>query len=172
MKVLGSILKRVESVSEWTGKVIRWLVVLLILAIVYEVFARYLFNAPTRWSFDISYMLGGSLYVLGFAYVLYHKRNIRVDVFYTKFNPRTKLILDLLAMLVFFFPLVYFILMKSIDQTLLSWRYNECSSFTVWQPPIYYFRTVISIGLLLWLTQGVATLLRDILEFIGKPAND
>ena len=42
-----------------------WLTLPLMLGIVYEVFARYWFTAPTVWAYDISRMLYGATFTLG-----------------------------------------------------------------------------------------------------------
>ena len=53
-----------------TGKIVCWITVPLIFAMVYEVIGRHFFNRPTLWSFDISRMLAGALFMLGAAYTL------------------------------------------------------------------------------------------------------
>ena len=45
-------------------------VVVIIAVQLYEVVARYVFNAPTLWGSDIAYMTNGTLFLLGAAYTL------------------------------------------------------------------------------------------------------
>ena len=48
-------------IGEWSGKIFAWFIIPLVGGLVYEVFARYLFNAPTIWestSAPISFMTG------------------------------------------------------------------------------------------------------------------
>ena len=71
MENTNKFLSVLDGISEWSGKTVSWLVLVLTLVIGYEIVMRYLFNAPTKWSFDISYMLGGSYFLLGEAYTLY-----------------------------------------------------------------------------------------------------
>ena len=73
-------------------------------SVAYEVFARYLFNAPTIWSFDVTYMLYGALFMLGAAYALHKGAHIRTDFFWDNFSPRTKGLIDTISYIVFFFP--------------------------------------------------------------------
>ena len=73
-------------------------------AVAYEVVARYLFNAPTIWSFDLTYMLYGALFMLGAAYALHKGAHIRTDFFWDNFSPRTKGLIDSISYVVFFFP--------------------------------------------------------------------
>jgi hypothetical protein len=54
----------IDTFSLWVGRTVAWLTVPLMLGIVYEVFARYLFTAPTVWAYDISRMLYGATFTL------------------------------------------------------------------------------------------------------------
>src|SRR5512138_1007593 len=94
----------IDKFTDTTGTWIAWLNVPLVLAVSYEVFARYLFNAPTIWSFDITYMLYGTIFMLGAAFALHKGAHIRTDFFFEKWSIRTKGTIDAVAYIVFFFP--------------------------------------------------------------------
>jgi len=49
---LISITRKIDWFTDASGTWVAWLNVPLVLAVSYEVFARYLFNAPTIWVFD------------------------------------------------------------------------------------------------------------------------
>src|SRR5688572_7622748 len=101
------LIKTVRSIDKFTdvtGTWISWLNVPLVLAVSYEVFARYVFNAPTIWSFDITYMLYGTIFMLGAAFALHKGAHIRTDFFFEKWSVRTKGTIDSVAYVVFFFP--------------------------------------------------------------------
>jgi len=151
---------------------VKWLLVVLILSITYDVAMRYLFSAPTKWSYDISYMLGGTVYVMGLAYVLLHRENVRVDVFYKHFGPRTRLLVDLAFSLVFFFPLTIFLLKESIAQAWISWVLRETSQVGWWMPPLYPFRTVVPVGLSLLVLQGIVMFARDLRALLSMGHHD
>jgi len=54
MSVIKKAYDGMGLVSEWTGRAVMALVAVLIVSICYDVFARYLFNAPTIWSYTLS----------------------------------------------------------------------------------------------------------------------
>jgi len=58
-------------VGELSGKIFMLMIFPLIGGLTYEVIARYVFDAPTKWAYDTSYMLYGSHFMLGAAYCLY-----------------------------------------------------------------------------------------------------
>ena len=76
----------------------------LVGAVTYEVIARYVFNAPTIWAFDVTYMLYGTLFMLGAAYALHKGAHIRTDFFWEQFSTRKKGWIDSLSYVLFFFP--------------------------------------------------------------------
>ena len=62
---LLAMIRIIDGFTDRTGTIISWLAVPLVLAVAYEVGARYLFNAPTVWAYDATYMLYGSLFMMG-----------------------------------------------------------------------------------------------------------
>ena len=46
-----------DKLSAWFGKAFAWCVMVMTVGVGYEVFARYLFNRPTAWAFDLTYMI-------------------------------------------------------------------------------------------------------------------
>ena len=94
----------IDKFTDTTGTWVAWLNVPLVLAVSYEVIARYFFNAPTMWSFDVTYMLYGTIFMLGAAYALHKGAHIRTDFFFEKWSVRTKGTIDAVAYVVFFSP--------------------------------------------------------------------
>ena len=80
----------IDTFSLWVGRVVAWLTVPLIAAVVYEVTARYFFTAPTVWAYDMSRMLYGAMFVLGAAYALSKGVHIRSDFLYQHWSVRTQ----------------------------------------------------------------------------------
>lgn len=156
-------IRTVDSISEWTGKTVSWFVLVLTLMLGYEIVMRYLFNSPTKWSFDMSYMVGGSYFILGEAYTLLKKRHVRIDIFYSKFSARKKAWVDIVFYLVFFFPLWAGLLYALIPYVYLSWETGERSMQGYWMPVIYPFKAVMPVAILLFLLQGIVEFIRCIL---------
>ena len=173
MRLWDQVLNIIDFCSVWSARLVKWLLVLAIISVMYEVIARYGFNAPTCWSFDITYMLGGTVYIMGGAYVLYLKRHVRVDIIYRNFSNRAQLIIDLVFTLVFFFPLFGYLLDFSIREAYHSWLIEEKSIRGIaWYPIFYPFRTVVPLGIVLLLLQGLATFSRNLFLLIKGQNND
>ena len=150
------------STSERIAKVASWIVALLIVSICYDVFMRYLFNAPTNWSYALSYMMGAALSAFGLAYVHSVGGNVRVDIVYNKFSPKMKLILDLFFTIIFFFPLygllAYYFGVNTWNAFVIK-RYDINS---IWYPVVWPYMTAITLGFVFLFFQGIATFLRDL----------
>jgi TRAP-type mannitol/chloroaromatic compound transport system permease small subunit len=152
----------IDKFSDVTGRIFSYMVYPLVGCVAYEVFARYLFDAPTAWAYDITYMFYGSIFMLGAAYTLLKKGHIRTDLFYNNWTPQRQGKIDALSYLFFFFPGMIFYLISGIDYAAHSWITNEKSSNSPWMPIIYPFKTVIPVAAILLLIQGVSEFLKSL----------
>ncbi len=161
-KWLHSIVTLIDNViGEWSGNLFCWLALPMTFSLVYEVFARYLFNAPTIWAYDVTYMLYGSHFMLGAAYALYKGQHIRTDMFYENFSVRWKGIVDAVLYLLFFFPGLIYFMLAGWEEALQAWRIGERSDASPWRPPIYHFKSVMPLAALLLLIQGISEFLKS-----------
>jgi TRAP-type mannitol/chloroaromatic compound transport system permease small subunit len=163
---MRKIIRAIETISEWSGKIVCWLVLIFTIVLGYEIVMRYAFNAPTKWAFDISYMLGGSYFWLGEGYTLLKKKHVRIDIFYRTFSRRKQALVDIFFSLIFFFPLWGVLLYKLIPYVYLSWVTDERSMQGYWMPILYPFKTVMPVGVALLLLQGIAEMMRSILVLV------
>ena len=158
---LIKITKFVDAISTKVGQLFSWLLIFLIISITYEIFARYFFNRPTMWSYDVSYMLSGLILVMGVAWVLAERGHVSVDILYNKFPTRGRALLDIVFSLVLFFPCWILILLYMLPDVANSWSTAETASVGTWKPVIAPFKTWTFLGLLLFVVQGVIELIKN-----------
>jgi len=152
-----------EGLSIWIGRAFGWCILILTLSVTYEVFVRYVLNAPTVWAFDMMVQMYGGLFLMAGPYALAQDAHVRGDVIYRLFPARLQAKIDLTLYVLFFFPgmlaLVYFGYEIASD----SWRYKEVS----WNSPariqIYFFKSLIPLAGGLLILQGVSECMRCIL---------
>ncbi|MCR4442328.1 MAG: TRAP transporter small permease subunit [Peptococcaceae bacterium] len=155
----------VNAFSEWTGQVVKWLVPILIITICYDTVMRYFFNKPTIWSFTLSYMIGGTFFVIGQAYLQKHKGNVRVDLFYAKYSSNIKLLFDAISSLLVFLP-VYIYLTKTFWMDFFqAYQRMEVDISSTWYAPLWPFKLFIAVGFTIFLIQFIADILQNILEY-------
>ena len=162
-----------------TGKIVCWITVPLIFAMVYEVIGRHFFNRPTLWSFDVSRMLAGALFMLGAAYTLSKGIHIRADFLYRNWKVRNQAKVDLFLYLLFFFPgfLVFFLVSFDYAYTSICGRSDlmEClggkvriqrAMDTTWMPVMWPLKSCMPIGAFLLLVQGISEVLKSYYAFV------
>ena len=151
----------IDKFTDTTGVWVAWLNVPLVLAVAYEVIARYVFSAPTIWSFDVTYMLYGTIFMLGAAYALHKGAHIRTDFFYEKWTDRTRGVVDSISYIVFFFPSIIMLLGASGSEAWYAFTINETSEQTPWRPILWPFKAVVPLTCLALLAQGVFELIKS-----------
>lgn len=159
---LLTIIRTVDKFTDWTGTVVSWLSVPLVAAVAYEVIARYVFNAPTIWAFDATYMLYGTLFMLGAAYALHKGAHIRTDFFWEQFSVRKKGVIDSISYLLFFFPGFLILLFVSFHEAAYAWRINETSDQSAWRPILWPFKAVVPLACVLLLVQGFSEFVKSL----------
>ncbi len=161
MTIIRMILRFIDRLSDLSGSIGKWFALVLVFVGTFETVSRHLFGSPTIWSYDTLSMAGGALYMLGASYDYRHNAHTRVDLIYSKLRPRIQALIDVLASLALFFPLVMVMLLFSGKWALKAWKINEVMFTSFWYPPAAPYRTLFTIGMLLLLMQGLAQFVRD-----------
>jgi TRAP-type mannitol/chloroaromatic compound transport system permease small subunit len=155
-----SVIREIDRFSDVTGKLISLSMLWLVASISYECFSRYLFNAPTVWVLESSYMTNGSAFMLGCAYALHKGAHVRTDMLWEKYSERKKGWIDLASYLVFFYPTLITLMIISIDDAWYAFSIHELSEQTPWRPVMWPFRSAIPLAALLLMIQGVSESLK------------
>ena len=158
---IQTLLHSADHISTWVGKAFSWLIVVLMLLVVVEVFKRYALNAPTAWVFDASNMLYGTLFMMGGAYTLAQDGHVRGDFLYGNFKPRTQASIDLVLYIVFFLPGIAALTWSGWTYFQDSMAINE-QTFNADPLPVYPFKFMIPFAGALVLMQGVSEIIRCI----------
>jgi TRAP-type mannitol/chloroaromatic compound transport system permease small subunit len=164
MKKVYDLIKKISNAFTYLSG---WIVLVLILVICFDVSMRYLFNKPTIWAYDVSYMLGGLLVVFTFATSLLEEGNTRVDVFYAKYSPKVKLIVDVVLNVFIYFPAYLFLTNEWIKNTYKSFITNEVITQTIWHPLFWPVKGLFTIGYIIFMLAYFIHLITDILNLIS-----
>ena len=156
------VVRAIDRFTDSTGTWIAWLNVPLVAVVAYEVIARYAFGAPTVWSFDLTYMLYGAVFMLGAAYALHKGAHIRTDFFFERWSVRTRGVIDATAYIVFFFPSLALFLMVSGAEGWYAFEIGETSEQTPWRPILWPFKMVVPATCLLLMIQGISETIKSV----------
>ena len=153
----------VDKISTWVGQAFSFLILALTLHVAWEVFSRYVLDAPRAWAFDVMIMMYGTLFMMAGAYTLAKNSHVRGDMIYGFFPPRAQATLDLILYIVFFLPGVTAFVWAGYTYAAESWAINEHSNITSEGPPVYPFKTVIPVAGALVLMQGIVEIIRCVI---------
>lgn len=143
------------------------LILLVTLAVVYEVVARTFFGQATVWANETTIYLSAMIYLLGGGYALKHRRHVRIDVVYGMFSAQARRRLDVFAF-VFFLGYVGVLIWIGADMAWTSFQQSEGTG-TPWNPRIWPVKMAIPIAGVLLLLQGIADLLRELRDGRASP---
>jgi TRAP-type mannitol/chloroaromatic compound transport system permease small subunit len=152
----------IDRLSMWMGKVFAWCILILTLAVSYEVFVRYVLRDPTSWAYDVSYIMYGALFLMAGAYTLSRDGHVRGDVIYRLWPQRVQGMIDLALFLLFFFPGVTALIYSGFIFARQSWRYGETSVYSPAQIPVWQLKALIPIAGIVLFLQGISELVRCI----------
>jgi TRAP-type mannitol/chloroaromatic compound transport system permease small subunit len=158
---LLSTIRVIDRFTDRTGSIIAWLSIPLVASVSYEVVARYIFNAPTIWVYDITYMSYGTIFMLGAAYALHKGAHIRTDFFWEQFSIRKKGLIDTVSYLLFFFPGLLLLFFVSLHEAVYAYNIGEVADQTPWRPILWPYKAVVPLACILLMVQGISELLKS-----------
>jgi len=152
-----------ESLSIWIGRAFGWCILVLTLSVTYEVFVRYVLNAPTVWAFDMMVQMYGALFLMAGPYALAQDAHVRGDVIYRLFSFKVQARIDLTLYILFFFPGILALAYFGYEIASDSWRWKEVS----WNSPariqVYFFKSLIPLAGVLLILQGISESMRCVI---------
>ena len=157
---MNKLLAVIDAMSTWAGKAASWLIALVVVFIIYEIFMRYVLHLPTLWVSESMVFGSGLTYVLGGAWALKENRHVKIDLVYGRLNERQRAIIDAITFVFFAIYMVVF-LWAVFEYVGRSVSVLETSG-SAWDPPIYPVKIALLVGVLLLLLQGIAKFIRDL----------
>ena len=166
--VLRSVLKGIDATSDWSGKLVAFLIYAGIGVLVYEVVLRYLFNAPTIWAHGVAQRLFAAYAILLGAYTLRQGGHIKVDILYNRFSIRTRAILDLATATLFLLFCGVLVWKGGIFAWTSVMMEERCN--TPFNAILYPVKAMLPLGALLILLQGLAEFTRNLITAVTGSA--
>lgn len=156
---MNALLSLIDRISATVGRVVGWVIVIVMFITVYDVLARRLFNAPVAWAFDVSVQLFALHFMLAAAYAMLHNEHVSINLITNRLSPRGCAIVDMFTMIFLFFPFIIVLIIYGYEFAARSWALRE-TSWGIVALPLYYIKTVIPIAGVLLLLQGFASFVR------------
>ena len=151
----------VDRFSRFLGLSVGQFYIICAFVTLWEVVARYVFDAPTSWAFEVVMVLCATAWMLSVGYVTAHRRHIGITVFYLMAGDNTRWWLDLLGMVVGVFALYLLAsdtMIRALESIDIVERYG--SAFNSPQPML--LKTALLLGAVVYLAQLLTNLHRHV----------
>jgi TRAP-type mannitol/chloroaromatic compound transport system permease small subunit len=159
-----------QSFSEWTGRVVAWLSLPMVILTFVIVVLRYAFDLGWIWMQESVVWMHAAVFMLAAAYTLKRDDHVRVDIFYRKMSIRRKALVDVLGTLLFLLPVSIFLIATSWDYVAVSWSIREGSREAggLPFPCVPLLKSVIPLTAFLLMLQGVAIIIENLPRLGGS----
>lgn len=159
---MQNIINKMESITEFNGKVAMWAALALIALVLYDTLARYLFSSGSIALQELEWHIHDVLFLLGISYALKHNAHVRVDLFYEKYSEKLKAWINIIGVVFLIIPFSVFIFYTGMEFAQDAYSYSEMSPNPGGLGYRFVIKSVISIAFALVILQAVSELLKSI----------
>ncbi len=166
-----SVVHGIERIVEAVGWVARWCVLLLVLLVAFNVLGRNFLGFSSVAFQEFEWHLLSPIALIGMAYTLKHRADVRVDFLYEKFRPRVRAGIDLFSAIATC-AVGGFIAWVAFPYVMQSYRIGEGSPDPGGLSYRYLLKSLLVIGFGLFALQGVADTLRALCALAAKDGGE
>ena len=170
MNALLALSRAIDALSERIGRIIYWLVLVVVLISAANATVRKAFNYSSNAYLEIQWYLFSVIFLFGAGYVLLHNAHVRIDIVAGRLSPRAQNWIDVFGLVFFLFPMSCTIMWLSWPLFMDAYTRNEVSTnaggLIIWPA-----RLMVPIGFFLLIIQGVSELIKRIAFLAGRIPN-
>lgn len=155
----------IDAVNYRIGRVVMYGIFAMIGILVWSSASKTFF-LPSMWTLETAQFAMVAYYVLGGPYSIQLGSNVRMDLVYGSWTPRTKAWVDAFSVFFLIFYLCV-LLYGAFDSTAYALKYGERSP-TAWRPYLWPVKLIMCVGIVLMILQCVSELIKDILRIRGE----
>lgn len=167
MTPLLSLSRLIDGFTDVVGKLMMWFLLATTLLSASNAIIRKVFNFSSNAMLEIQWYLFAAVFMLGSGYAFLKNAHVRIDFVSSKFSARGRNIVDVVGLIVFVFPLCYFMIKLSWPLFENAWVSGETSSnaggLIRW--PVY---AVIPLGFAFLALQAVSELIKRLAFLAGQ----
>lgn len=154
----------VDNVNYRIGRLTMLVIFLMVGVLFYSAVSKTFFD-PSLWTYEFAQFLMVGYFLIGGAYSLQTDSHVRMDLLYSRWEPRTKSRWDAITTLIMIAYLVM-LLYGSISSTWYAIEYGE-RSYSIWRPYMWPIKVIMNIGILLMLLQAISQFFKDLASARG-----
>ncbi len=168
--LLKNVIHWIDIIGEWSGRIIAWLILLLMLIIVYQASMVALFSIGSVALQELQWHLFALVFLIGAAYTLKYDDHVRVDIIYNSnwLTDRHRAWIDLLGGLFMLVPFCLVVIIASWPFVYNAFIYAEGSPDPGGLPYRFLLKASIPLGFLLLMLQGIGNSLKSWLYLLEQ----
>ncbi|MBZ0162268.1 MAG: TRAP transporter small permease subunit [Notoacmeibacter sp.] len=160
-----SYIRVTDAINYRVGRITMYGIFVMIAILLWSSISKTFF-LPSLWTLETAQFAMVAYYIFGGPYSIQLGSNVRMDLIYGGWSPRTKAWVDSFSVLFLIFFLGV-LLYGGIESTSYSLQYNERSP-TAWRPYLWPIKIAMCVGILLMILQSISELFKDILRLRGE----
>lgn len=164
--VIKAYVRYVDALNHAVGRVVIYMIFVMMALLIYASLSRNVFNAPLIWGVEMSQFLLAAYYLLGGGYTMQLDAHVRMDLFYDRWRPRRRAFTDSITAFCLVFYLVV-LLIGGFASSKYAIDYSQ-KNYSSWAPPLAPIKILMTVGILLMLLQAVATFFKDLARVRGE----
>ncbi|MCB4744622.1 MAG: TRAP transporter large permease subunit, partial [Sulfurovum sp.] len=157
-----------EQLSKYAGFLAAILVFVLALLVSYDALMRYLFSEGSIALQELEWHLFDVVFLLGISYALKHDKHVRVDIFFERYTHDTKVIVQILAMMLLVIPFNAMMIMYAYDMTLQSYIQHEISADPGGLGSRWIVKSILLLAFVLLMLQAISEILKAYYKLDNK----
>lgn len=170
LHILDVIASALENITEISGKLVSWLVLVLVILVSYDVGMRYLLQSGSIAIQELEWHLFALIFLLGAAYTLKHDDHVRLDLIYQSrfMNDYRRAWINFLGSILFLIPFSILVIVSSWQFISLAFIHGEGSPDPGGLPYRWIIKSAIPVGFLLLALFGFSTMIRNLQIILKK----
>ena len=170
MNGLLALSRAIDGMTERVGRLVYWLVLIVVLISAANAVVRKLFNYSSNSYLEIQWYLFSVIFLFGAGYTLLRNEHVRIDIIAGRLSARTQNWIDVIGIVFFLFPMSIIIMWLSWPLFVDSYVRHEVSTnaggLTIWPA-----RLMVPVGFALLIVQGLSELIKRIAFLAGAAPN-
>jgi len=166
MQALLKLSRLIDSLNEFLGKWVAWLVLAAVVLSAGNAIVRKIFNVSSNSLLELQWYFFSAVFLLCAGYTLLRNEHVRIDIVNGRFSARTQTWIDVLGTIFFLIPMVLLFIYMSWPVFIRTYTHGEISTnaggLLIWPA-----RALVPIGFTLLLLQGFSELVKRIAYLTG-----
>lgn len=184
MKALLAVSRAIDTVTEFIGRRLSLLVVLLVTVgfvnVVLRFSQRFFGRSLTSNAIiELQWYMFTILFLMSFAYILKENLNVRVDFLYTNWSARRRAWVNLIGHLLFLIPFCLLGMYVSYGPVMRSWGLLPDGTFGTWEIspdpdglPRAPIKSMLLLAFVLLLVQGFSEIIKQLAIITGTVSGE